>query len=79
MTEENISKSDAVPTESGQTTGSDDTETDATSDLKEQLTELEGKQTVSTGEKSPLLSGEQTFEELIATICDGTDLLFLPK
>ena len=45
MTEENISKSDAVPTESGQTTGSDDTETDAASDLKEQLTELEGKQT----------------------------------
>lgn len=79
MTEENISKSDAVPTESGQTTGSDDTETDVASDLKEQLTELEGKQTVSTGEKSSLLSGEQTFEELIATICDGTDLLFLPK
>lgn len=78
MTEENISQEDAVPTENGQSTG-EDTEGDASSDLREQLTELEGKTTVSTGEKSPLLSGEETFETLIAQICDGTDLLFLPK
>lgn len=33
----------------------------------------------STSNTSPLLNGEMTFEELVQEICDGTDLMFLPK